>query len=352
MRTFVAAALSSLVIGASAFTPYTPGAGWTYHLEAARKQGWPACGYRFMAADSRDSQVALGDSANAGAEFELVAANADGNSGSDTFYLKLSSGKYLSNAGADKCGQLQVDTYSGRAGANQEFRFVKPDAASSAPFEWRLQAVARAACTGADTVTFSYTDCGTRALAMGGGSSSGGGDGGGSTFFLHAVRGGAAAYDKKANTKNGCADPFAWYSAPRRAFQLACTGGNLPLYSSGGSAASGAMAFSQYGSALGGSIPSWASSGNRWAPETLEFTDKGKPHNVLFFSDSTGRGGTHRVGWAMSAAAAGDTLASSWREYSNGPLDLGNSAGGEIDQHIFRDAAHAGNRTYVPLARD
>ena len=114
----------------------------------------------------------------------------------------------------------------------------------------------------------------------------------------------------------------------------------------------GAQEFSQYGSALGGSIPSWASSGNRWAPETLEFTDKGKPHNVLFFSDSTGRGGAHRVGWAMSAAAAGDTLASSWREYSNGPLDLGNSAGGEIDQHIFRDAAHAGNRTYVPLARD
>ena len=57
---------------------------------------------------------------------------------------------------------------------------------------------------------------------------------------------------------------------------------------------------------------------------------------VVFLSDSTGAEGKHRVGWSMAegrkAKAAG-----SWDVYSTAPLDLGNSPGGEIDQHIFRD---------------
>ena len=38
--------------------------------------------------------------------------------------------------------------------------------------------------------------------------------------------------------------------------------------------------------------------------------------NIVFFSDSTGESGKHRVGWAMSSAAEAP-LRGSWDEYWN-----------------------------------
>lgn len=76
------------------------------------------------------------------------------------------------------------------------------------------------------------------------------------------------------------------------------------------------------------SPPGWCSRDNRWAPENLELTNG---HNVVFFSDNSPD--VHRVGWAMSSTGA----SGSWTQYSQGPMDLGDSKGGEIDQHIFRD---------------
>ena len=52
----------------------------------------------------------------------------------------------------------------------------------------------------------------------------------------------------------------------------------------------------------------------------------------MFFSDNSPD--RHRVGWAMSSAPA---LNGSYRQYSKGAMHLGDSEGGEIDQHIFRD---------------
>eukprot|EP01047_Picozoa_sp_COSAG01_P043383 COSAG01_NODE_3847_length_5644_cov_25.352209_10_plen_149_part_00 len=128
----------------------------------------------------------------------------------------------------------------------------------------------------------------------------------------------------------------------------------------------------------GGRVPGWASSGNRWAPENIEFSARGTgvdinsvtknastttttvsavgqraddgatTMNVVFFSDSTGESGKHRVGWAMSSAAEAP-LRGSWKDYSPSYMDLGNSAAGEIDQHIFRDTD---GKTYVePLGQ-
>ena len=153
----------------AAFTPYTPAAGWTYYLEAARAQVWPACAARFVASDGKGTQVTLASSVNPAAEFELMAANAG------TFHVKLANGRYLSYASA--CDELQVDTWNA-AGANQEFRLV---ANSSVAFERSIEAVGRASCADAKTVAFSAAACSSTALAMG----AAGAD---SLFRMHAVR--------------------------------------------------------------------------------------------------------------------------------------------------------------------
>ena len=80
--------------------------------------------------------------------------------------------------------------------------------------------------------------------------------------------------------------------------------------------------------------PPWASNGNRWAPENVEL--EASAANVIFFSDAQSSDGRHRVGWAASAVD-GVALTGTFTEYAAVALDLGGSAGGEIDQHVFRD---------------
>ena len=306
-----------------AFTPYTPASGWTYNLEAARQQGWPECTSRFVSGSAKE--VALATSVGADAEVSLESSSTrDG-----AFYLKLSGGRYMSYAGS--CSELQVDTFA-TAGINQEFRMVS-SLANATTFEWQLEAVGRKACT-AKMVSFSYADCHKPSLTMGAAGNS-------SIFRLHAVRNnGEQRYDKKPNSAIGCADPFAWYASTAGTYQLACTGGNLALLRSSGTL-SPASLFSQEGVVLGGRIPDWARSGNRWAPENLELaaatpaddtnsSAQAGATNVVFFSDSTGESGQHRVGWAMSSAR--QRLASSWTQYPPSYLNLGDSPSGEIDQ--------------------
>ncbi len=185
-----------LVGATDAFTPYTPTAGWTYALEAARDQAWPGCKDRLVALASDSRTLSL---AGLIQEFTLVAASKHDDG---AFYLQLPNGHFMSYAGP--CDQLKVDTWP-EAGINQQFKFSKPST-SSAPFEWSLVGVGRAGCPGANTVTFSSADCGQTALAMGDGAKQRAKD---LTFWLHAMKGGEG-YDKKPNTNAPCADPFAW----------------------------------------------------------------------------------------------------------------------------------------------
>jgi hypothetical protein len=285
-------------------------------MEASRGV-WPACPNRFIVSNTRSTKL---DLAGEGSSAEVTLEESNTNDGA--FYLKLN-GKYMSYD--SKCSNTMVDTNQ-HGGSNQEFRLT-PTTNGTYGFEWNLQAVGRN-CTN-KAVSFSK-DCNSNALSMGPSS-------GYSIFHMHAVRNNGDKYDKPANSASGCADPFAWYCAGAKAFQLACTGDKLALFHSG--TMSKDARFKQEGSVLGGSIPRWASSGNRWAPENLE-VEPGKLQ-VVFFSDSSPD--THRVGWAMSQKS-GSSLSGSWDLYSKKALDLGNSAGGEIDQHIFRDSD---GRTYL-----
>lgn len=328
----------------SAFTPFSPAAGWTYNLEAAREQGCTT----FVSSNTENTKAKLQPSHGSSAEFTLV----DSNNHDGAFYLKLANGRYLSYAG--DCSNTVVDTWP-EAGINQEFRLVATvgaeNVSDSVTFMRRLVAVGRASCgvgTGGATVSFSLGTCDNGVLGMRFEPPADV-----STFRLQPVRNNNPHYDKPPNS-GSCADPFAWYCPSCSAYALVCTGGDLALYSSRDIGTN--TTFAANGVALGGNIPGWATNGNRWAPESIDCTtsssldNKGSaagasssaPYHVLFFADVTGSDGKHRVGWAMSSAA--QHLSGSFSQYSRGPLNLGETAQGEIDPHIFRDAD---DRTYL-----
>ena len=194
-------------------------------------------------------------------------------------------------------------------------------------FAWQIKAVGRACASRFLGVA---ADCNKHTTTL---SSTGG------TYHLHGVRN-EAQVERAAGSPTGCADPFAWYSQGAASYFLTCTGGELPLMQS--AQLGPATVFSVVGDDLAGTPAAWAKAGNRWAPENVEITgaeaggskavtDTAPDANVMFFSDEQAGDGRHRVGWAASSR---DTyaMASSWRKYSERPLDLGQSAGGEIDQ--------------------
>ena len=306
---------------AAAATPYLPTSNWTYYLEAAHAQPWPSCAYRFLSYTSDCGHDDLYNSVGANQEFWLSPAP----EGNQTFYLRLSCGKYLSVAGA--CSNTVVETWP-QAGINQAFRFVSGSDADL-PFKWAIEAVGRASCT-KRYLSFA-SSCSDHAVVMGGTQQ---------PFRLHAVHGPAPTVT--AASAKPCADPFSWYSRGAQRYYVACTDGALGLEHV--ATVSASMTFVADGTALDvGSVPAWASSGNRWAPENLELQSGGG--NALFFSDSQSSDGRHRVGWAMSGRD-GRSLAGSFNTYAAAPLALGDSAGGEIDQHVFRDDANGG-ATYL-----
>lgn len=91
--------------------------------------------------------------------------------------------------------------------------------------------------------------------------------------------------------------------------------------------------------------PAWASSGNRWAPETTTVPTEPPHQSLLFFSDSQ-PSGPRRVGWAWATGGAG---VGEWNRTAATYMDLGQSKAGEIDQHIFRDA---NGSTYIVWKTD
>ena len=305
-------------------TPYLPTSNWTYYLEAARAQPWPSCAYRFLSYTSDCKHDDLYDSVGVNQEFLLLPRDA----GNLTFYLRLSCGKYLSVAGA--CSNTVVDTWP-EAGVNQAFRFVSGSSAADLPFQWAIEAVGRASC--ARRYLSFASSCSDHAVVMGDTPQ---------PFRLHAVRGPAPWNTSAAASAEPCADPFSWYSLGAQRYFVACTGGALGLEHAATMSAS--TSFASDGAALDvSSVPAWASSGNRWAPENLEMQGGG---NALFFSDSQSSDGRHRVGWAMSGRD-GRSLAGSFATFAAAPLALGDSAGGEIDQHVFHDDASDGGATYL-----
>lgn len=152
-------------------------------------------------------------------------------------------------------------------------------------------------------------------------------------FRFHPVRA-PSQHNHPINSDADCADPFAWYGSDGN-YHLVCTGGGLSLSSSPNM--SGTAVFKHQGDALGGSAPPWAENGNRWAPENIEFNGV----NTLFVADTPASGGNHRVGWVQASSAKPNM----WSRYSASSMDLGNTPGGEIDAHVFRDPSN--NRTYL-----
>jgi hypothetical protein len=91
--------------------------------------------------------------------------------------------------------------------------------------------------------------------------------------------------------------------------------------------------FQQIGVALPSTDPSWSSGSERWAPENHK---SGDGQNFAIFSDNQRSQSVHRMGYAISNTGV---ERDAWSTYSQGTLDLGNTAGGEIDSHVFTDPA-------------
>lgn len=307
----------------SAFSPYTPTTGWTYHIEGAREGVWPSCAYRFLSYDSGCNSVDLWKAAGANQEWTLVDA------GGGSFYLKTSCGRYLSYAG--DCDNHVLDLWS-EAGINQKFNFVKGD---NDDFEWYLEAVGRSSCAyrwGSFPVPCTTSEPDTVDLWQAAGTDQ--------RFRIHPVRNAQSPMTHDMNSEFGCADPFIWWEGGSSEYLLQCTGGSLGL-ASAPAPLSSKSTFQRLGECLGGNPPSWASANNRWAPENYMVNGV----NYVFFSDSQSDG-VHRIGWAVSSTGA---KPSAYDMYSSDVMNLGGASGGDIDQTIFLDD---NGQTYIVWKTD
>lgn len=303
-----------LVPGLLSFSPYTPAQDITYYIEANREGVWPNCPYRFLSyGDSCAGSADLWKAAGKNQEFTLESA------GEDVFYLKASCGSYLSYP-AD-CNQNDVIDLWPQAGINQQFRLVVGD---NQQFEYYIEAVGRSQCerrwlsfpvpcttTTPDTIDF-WSETGPD-----------------QRFRLHPVRM-KQPHNLNPISDSGCADPYVWYSIPEKTYALQCTAGKLPLsYSSTINPAT--ASFKYQGESLSGDLPSWATDNARWAPENIYISETNE--NYCFYSDSSAEAnGVHRMGWSMSRSGE---KPNQWSKHSPTYLNLGNTAGGEIDGNVF-----------------
>lgn len=299
----------------SAYSPYNLADGWTYYIEAVRTQNWPDCAYRFLSYPSTCDKIDMWNAAGGNEQFTLEAVSAD------TFYLKTSCGRYLSYP--SDCSSATVDTWA-EAGINQQFRIYQAD---SPQFQFYLQAVGRSTC---DKKYLSFpAPCTTGGPDLVDLWSGAGVD---QRFRFHPVAS-STRHNHAINSDAGCADPFSWRGSDGN-YHLVCTDGNLGLSIS--DSITNTAVFKQQGSALGGNPPPWAQNANRWAPENIEMNGV----NTLFVA-SPDSAGIHRVGWVQS----GSSNPNSWTRYSPSALNLGQTAGGEIDAHVFRDPSN--NSTFL-----
>ena len=312
-----------------AYNPYSPIAGWTYYVEAARGLWSSTCQYRFFSYPNSCSSIDLWNGAGVNQQFKLISA------GSGYFYLQTNCGNYLSYPSA--CSDTKtIDTWP-QAGINQMFKIYKSEVSN---FEFYIEAVGR-------------DDCLYRYLSFPGTCSSNEPDhidfwyatGVNQRFFLHPV---SSANPPLHNPISNvpCPDPFAWRSKlPDKSpssYLLQCTGGGLGLSYSATDRLEADSKLLYQGDCLGGVPASWASNTvNRWAPENYEYIENGVAYNFIFFADSQADG-VHRLGWAMSASGASP---GAWDLYSPSYLSLGGAPGGDIDGHVFEDPDT--NRTYL-----
>ena len=70
--------------------------------------------------------------------------------------------------------------------------------------------------------------------------------------------------------------------------------------------------------------------------ENLEIHVGSQWRNFIFVADDSRRD-THRIGWVRSDQDTAGGVPSSWSSYSPTSFDLGHTAQGEIDAHVFRD---------------
>lgn len=334
--------------GGQAFTPYTPTVGWTYYLEAAHPAGpattWPACPFRFLSFPSQCNAVNLWSGAGVNQQFTLAPGDEPG-----TFTVHAGCGHPIGYSAS--CEDQQLTLGAHLPGQQHAFRFVQ----NSESFEWTVEAARRSTSCAYRWLSFPTSSCdatGPVPVMLQGG----GGEPLTSRFRIHTAAGPTGRIHAT-NTDQPCADPFVWATGLDE-YSLVCTGGLISYSTLRGSLGSNATFVAQ-GTALPASPPQpeWASSGNRWAPETttlpssngIDSSDgsdaRGPKQSLLFFSDSQPTG-PRRVGWAWAAGGAG---MGQWNRTASHYMDLGQSKAGEIDQHIFRDA---NGSTYIVWKTD
>lgn len=296
------------------FSPYNIQSDITYYIEANREGIWPSCSYRFLSYTDSCTGPDLWKAAGKNQEWTLE------NAGNGLYYLKTSCGSYLSYP--SDCNQKIVDLWPA-AGVNQAFRLIVGD---NQQFEYYLEATGRSQCQ------YRYlsfpVSCTTNSPDKVDLWSETGVD---QRFRLHPVRM-KQPINMNLISDNGCADPYVWYSLPEQTYALQCTAGKLPLsYSS--TIHPSTVYFKTQGESLGGTIPSWATDNARWAPENVYVPEYNE--NYCFFSDSsTQSNGVHRMGWSLSKNGE---KPNQWTTYSSTYMNLGNTAGGEIDGTVFVD---------------
>ncbi len=302
--------LQSFLLLCESYTPFVPTNGFTYHIEGVREKAWPSCQYRFLSYPSTCSSVDLWNAAGSNQEWTFIDA------GDNKFYLKSSCGSYLSYA--SDCNNHVVDMW-GAAGVNQQFRFV---ADGVKPFEYYIEAVGRSSCAFKwASFPVSCTTSSSDKIDLWNAT------GTDQRFRIFPVRS-STIHSVPLNSQVACADPYAWYSDKDNKYYLQCTFDGLALSSSDKMDAN--AYFSYLGNSLSGTPPVWAqNAGERWAPETITVGSE----NYLFFGDAQ-PDGIHRIGWSLSTTGI---HSNAWDTYSSTYLNLGNTAGGEIDSTTFQD---------------
>jgi hypothetical protein len=314
------------LVSVSAFTPLVPTHGYTYTVEAAREKAWPSCAYRFLSYSSGSTTVDLWNGAGGNQHWQFI----DSGNGDGSFYLKTKYGYYLSYSG--DCNSHVIDSWA-QAGNNQRFKFIVGD---NTQFQYYIEAVGRSQC---DYKYMSFPQgCTTSSPDKVDLWHATGTD---QRFRIYPISS-TKPVVHKVGSNFVCPDPYVWKAGSE--YKIQCTGGKLQLGHSADLDPASSQ-FTKQGECLSGTPPSWASANSRWAPENYVTAD-GK-YNYAFFSDSQSSDGNHRLGWARSST--GPNI-NAYNVYSSSYLNLGMSAGGDIDSTMFTEPSNG--KTYLVWKTD
>jgi len=307
-------------------TPYNPQNNYTYYLEAQHHRTtpaiWPECNHRFVS-HTGNIREAPDLWRGAGANQKITLRTATANGIDDAWTLTTNAGHSIDY---DKgCDVVDVGAGGSKTAEGAELWRLVPSGSFA---EWRFEAVHRSDCR--DRFLTFDSDCSVHTLVLG--------DNSNRSFLLHPVSSdNPVVHTIATSNKQGCADPFVWKDPDDTIgspYKIICTGGLLPLYSSG--AIGRGESFAYEGVMLGNPKPEWAADSNRWAPENIPL---GEGRNLAVFSAMQQGDGVHRLGVVLSVEGVGSRK---WKKYGTGTLALGgegipNNGGGDIDAHFFRE---------------